>query len=405
MKRYFTSTLIGFLINLPILSAYASDFESGYICLKTGDIECAINTWTPLAEQGHVRSQVSLGYMYEMDGSPIQNYSLAASWFIKAAEQGDATAQFKLASKYEDGVGVPQDYSRAFKWYEKAAEQGMPNAFLSLGSMHEKGKGVKKDLIAAAKAYRIAAVLGNDFANFKMGLMYFNGDGLSQDYSSALRYFKKSAEQDYAPAQFYLGVMYHDGYGVPQDDEAALTWFEKGALQGFDSAQYNLGVMHKNDKNTRLATYWFAKSAQQGNKEAQAELVEVVQNLTELTVSLPNLNIHADKTRNSAIVGIAKDGDTLYSLKKAGNWYQVYYTEGHTLGYVAAPLVRESQPKRQQSASPYPSRPAQKAGYVTCNTKCFNGDCYRTYSDGEQIRFQAKRVYEFGEWKWDSGGC
>jgi hypothetical protein len=44
---------------------------------------------------------------------------------------------------------------------------------------------------------------------------------------------------------------------------------------------------------------------------------------------------------------------------------------------------------------------------TTCNTRCINADCWRTYDDGEKVKFRAKRVYDSfsGDWKWDSGSC
>jgi hypothetical protein len=44
---------------------------------------------------------------------------------------------------------------------------------------------------------------------------------------------------------------------------------------------------------------------------------------------------------------------------------------------------------------------------VSCNTKCINGDCYRTYDDGRKLHFQAKQKWDPFEsrFDWDSGSC
>jgi hypothetical protein len=44
---------------------------------------------------------------------------------------------------------------------------------------------------------------------------------------------------------------------------------------------------------------------------------------------------------------------------------------------------------------------------VTCNTRCNNGDCYRTYNDGRKVRFQARQKWNpfNNQFEWDSGGC
>lgn len=55
----------------------------------------------------------------------------------------------------------------------------------------------------------------------------------------------------------------------------------------------------------------------------------------------------------------------------------------------------------------YPARPQARPGYTTCNTRCNNGDCYRTYSDGRKLHFQAQQRYNpsSGSWEYDSGSC
>jgi hypothetical protein len=55
----------------------------------------------------------------------------------------------------------------------------------------------------------------------------------------------------------------------------------------------------------------------------------------------------------------------------------------------------------------YPAPPAKRLGVVSCNSKCINGDCYRTYDDGRKVHFQAKQKWDPFEnrFDWDSGSC
>ena len=78
--------------------------------------------------------------------------------------------------------------------------------------------------------------------------------------------------------------------------------------------------------------------------------------------------------------------------------------EGH---YQIASLLRNNKASNGLEAAKYPARPAAKSGYIRCNTRCSNGDCYRTYSDGRKVRFQAERKYNpfNSQWEWDSGSC
>ncbi len=45
-------------------------------------------------------------------------------WAHKAAEQGDVKAQSYLAYMYAQGIGVTKDEVTAADWYRKAAKQG-----------------------------------------------------------------------------------------------------------------------------------------------------------------------------------------------------------------------------------------------------------------------------------------
>lgn len=109
-------------------------------------------------------------------------------------------------------------------------------------------------------------------------------------------------------------------------------------------------------------------------------------------------------------MSLVPQGDTLYRLNKDNGWYEVYYRPGHTLGFVADFLVTDANEQRQSTAqnnSPFPARPAPKPGYTTCNTQCYNGNCYRTYDDGRQVNFQAQQKWNpfNNQFEWDSGGC
>ena len=72
-----------------------------------------------------------------------------------------------------------------------------------------------------------------------------------------------------------------------------------------------------------------------------------------------------------------------------------------------ADMLRRTSAVSGAEQAKYPARPAPRNGYVTCNTRCHNGNCYRTYSNGRQVNFQAERRYNSmsGQWEWDSGSC
>lgn len=75
--------------------------------------------------------------------------------------------------------------------------------------------------------------------------------------------------------------------------------------------------------------------------------------------------------------------------------------------WAVAGLLQGISAREAYEESLYPVKPAARAGYTTCNTRCFNGDCYRTYADGRKEHFQAQQKYNpiSGNWEYDSGSC
>jgi uncharacterized protein len=89
-------TIFGWLVALAVLVAVvpvrAGPFEDGLEAMKSGDFALTLELWRPLADQGNVRAQTYMGFMYE------------------------------------DGRGVPRDYQKAMEWYRLAAAQGYEQA-------------------------------------------------------------------------------------------------------------------------------------------------------------------------------------------------------------------------------------------------------------------------------------
>jgi uncharacterized protein len=143
------------LIVLLGLSAPATTgpFEDGEIAFVREDYAAAERLWRPLAIQGNVEAQYSLGVMYHIGQGVHQDYAEALTWYRKASEQGFAAAQYQIGNMYLAGTGVLQDYTMALRWYRKAAEQGAPYAQRSIGLMYENGQGVPVDYAEAMKWY------------------------------------------------------------------------------------------------------------------------------------------------------------------------------------------------------------------------------------------------------------
>ncbi len=145
----------GFTLGLTV-PAWAG-WDEGWAAYDRRDYATAVREWRPLAEQGNVYAQSSLGNMYNMGRGVPQDYAEAARWYRKAAEQGYANAQYFLGFMYSSGRGVTRDDTEAVQWYRKAAEQGDAYAQYALGIKYGLGHGVPQDYVQAYMWYNLAA--------------------------------------------------------------------------------------------------------------------------------------------------------------------------------------------------------------------------------------------------------
>lgn len=217
------------------------------------------------------------------------------------------------------------------------------------------------------------------------------------NFAAALEEWRPLALTGHAPAQYNLGLMYANGHGVPQDYKAAVEWYGKAAQQGDALAQNNLGVMYDNGRGVpqlRVVAYALFNLSAAGD---------------------PSENNAASKNREGLLETMSRaeiqaGQDLTQELSKPGNFLHALET------YVRKPAVKERaavEPlgdgiaKPQTAPDPYPARPAKRRGVVSCNTRCVNADCWRTYDDGKKVRFTAKRRWDSlkNEFVWDSGSC
>lgn len=83
------------------------------------------------------------------------------------------------------------------------------------------------------------------------------------------------------------------------------------------------------------------------------------------------------------------------------------HEENYAVAAAIAEAENEADSDKAHHESRYPAAPPEQAGRTTCRTRCFNGDCFRTYGDGSRKRFQAERRYDSmsGEWEYEPGPC
>jgi len=232
-------------------SAAEAKAESGTLykeamrAYQRGEHDAALLLLSPLAEQGHVQSQFTLGVMHEQGYGVARDETKAATWYRKAAEQGHIKAQYNLGLLLQEGRGVAKDPVESASWFRKAAEQGHAIAQFNTGLNHANGTGVEKNPTEAANWYRKSAEQGYGRAQTNLGLLYSRGEGVAKDDTEAVKWYRMAAEQGRGSAQFNLGLKLLGGQGAAKDPVAAYMWISLAALNDEKKAPARLEAMER----------------------------------------------------------------------------------------------------------------------------------------------------------------
>lgn len=77
------------------------------------------------ANRGYPKAQVTIGHLYlSGDAGLLQDYQVAANWFMRAAAREEAEAQYTLAKMYWYGHGVEKSRVTAYAWVNLSAARG-----------------------------------------------------------------------------------------------------------------------------------------------------------------------------------------------------------------------------------------------------------------------------------------
>jgi TPR repeat protein len=140
---------VGTALLLTAGTVWAGPFEDAAAAYARGEYVTAFKIIQPLAAQGDVRAQFSLGPMYLNGHGVSQDSPKADKWFRLSVAQGNAKAQAHLGALYGSGQGVPHDYATARQWYEHAAVQGYASAQNNLGVLYRDGHGLPQEDVKA----------------------------------------------------------------------------------------------------------------------------------------------------------------------------------------------------------------------------------------------------------------
>ena len=73
-----------------------TSIKEGLDAYNNEDYDKALNILSPLAEEGNLEAQNTLGLINDEGSGVNQDYKEAVKWYRLAAEQGDAYGQFNL---------------------------------------------------------------------------------------------------------------------------------------------------------------------------------------------------------------------------------------------------------------------------------------------------------------------
>ena len=90
------------------------------------------------AEQGNVRAQFMMGYIYYHAKGVAEDSVQGIDWWQKAAKNGHAEAQWELGNAYVTGQGVIRDEPTGYAWYSISADSGFTFAKRDKGRIGQK---------------------------------------------------------------------------------------------------------------------------------------------------------------------------------------------------------------------------------------------------------------------------
>jgi len=116
MLSKITTAAFAAMLTLPSPTAWADDYEDGINAFQKEDYTKAMRLLKPLAENGNMKAQFTVGQMYGWGGGVPKDAVEAVRWHRKSAKQGYCVAQAILGEYYLGGKGVPEDYVLGYMW-------------------------------------------------------------------------------------------------------------------------------------------------------------------------------------------------------------------------------------------------------------------------------------------------
>ncbi len=132
--------LSSILLTQSNVQANNERYQQGVASMEQGNFAEAFCIWKPLANQGHIEAQYSIGWMYANGYGLKLNEAEGVRWWKLAANRGHPDAQFAVAMAYLYGEGVKRSRAETVKWLLKASSNNVDDAQTILRDMAGRGK-------------------------------------------------------------------------------------------------------------------------------------------------------------------------------------------------------------------------------------------------------------------------
>ncbi|KAF2150821.1 HCP-like protein [Myriangium duriaei CBS 260.36] len=291
----------------------------------------AFSYYNRLADlNGNASAQHMLGFMYAtgLGGAVEQDQARALLYHTFAAEQGDIKSQMTVAYRHHVGIGTPRNCNQAVKYYRQVAKKsvefyksGPPGGHVLIKNAYRiadetggfygegasvvsaganartggPGSDVYADITDVLEYLDLQSRKGDLRASFNLAKLYYDGTrGLDRDMRQAKALFMQiarmfwkqdgktkadvsSSVEKLAPrAAGFLGRMFLRGEGTRQSYEKAQLWFKRGIAYGDVLSQYSMGVMYMHGlgvpQDPIKASNFLASAADSNMAVAQTDL-------------------------------------------------------------------------------------------------------------------------------------
>lgn len=281
------------------------------------DLSQAFLWYQRASSQGQPYAAYSIAQMYRYgeyvtkDNDTAQRYyKQALSGFLKIENDDMANDDlfYKLGQMFKLGLGTDSDVTKAIEYFKRSAEMNNKNGFFEYGKALLIGEHIPQNTDSAVKLLEKAVKLKNSNAKRFLALEYISGEHLEQDIEKGIALLTECADSGDVIACYRLGKIYLQGEIMPQnldkaekylllatdneyvqyalaklhlqeekyDIQKAVNYFENCAAKNH-WASYQLGRIYlfgakDIERDKEKAVEWFTKSANDGNKYAQAIL-------------------------------------------------------------------------------------------------------------------------------------